>query len=379
MNRRTFVQIFGAGAAGLLVAGEPVLGADPPVPPAAARVNEPIRLGNNENPYGPAPSALAAVAATAPEGHRYAFPAFRVLAEAIAEKHGAPREQVLLSGGSDDILRAAVSVFTGVGKALVTGEPSYESPVRTAMTLGSPITAVPLTGEQRLDLNAMAAASNGAGLLYICNPNNPTATAVTAAAVTEAIEQVLAASPDTHVLVDEAYFEYADLPGFATAIPLVERHPQVIVARTFSKIYGMAGMRVGYAVAQPATLDRLRTRHSLSGLSVMSLSAATAAVRDTAWVQEQVALNRATRKFTTEAFTNAGYTVAPSDANFIFVDIQRDARDFQEACRAENVLVGRAFPPVPTWTRISIGTMEEMKTALPVFMNVLSRPVERAA
>ena len=176
------------------------------------------------------------------------------------------------------------------------------------------------------------------------------------------------------MLADEAYFEYADLPGFETATPLVKKYPQVIIARTFSKIHGMAGMRVGYAIAQPKTIEKLREHHSSSGMSVMSLSAATASLKDTDHLEKQVALNREVRQVTVDAFKKAGYTVAPSDANFIFVDIRRDSRGFQEACRTEGVNVGRSFPPMLNWARISIGTMAEMEVSLPVFMKVLSTP-----
>ena len=386
MNRRAFVQTLGAGAVGL-AAIESSLGtaqAAQSVAPAgtgsAAPAAGPIRIGSNENPYGPAPSALAAIAAVAGGANRYPGPAVQALADAVAEKHGVPREQVLLSGGSGDILRAVVTAFTGPAKAIVAGTPSYESPVRTAVAVGAPVKAVALTGDQRLDLDAMVAQSAGAGLFYLCNPNNPTATAVTAASVAGAVEQVLAGSPSTYVLVDEAYFEYAELPGFESAVPLVAAHPQVIVARTFSKIHGMAGMRVGYAIARPETLALVRAHHSSSGMSVMSLAAAAASLRDTAHMATQVALNREVRTMTVAAFTSAGYTVAPSDANFIFVNIGRDSRGFQDACRRENVMVGRAFPPMLDWARISIGTKVEMETAIPVFMSVLaSAPVQTAS
>lgn len=379
MNRRTFVQTLGAGAAGMVVAGSSKVGAALAAPTAVRAVNGPIRISSNENPYGPAPSALAALAAAAPTGNRYPGPAVQALATALAEKHGVEANHIMLSGGSGDVLRAVVTIFTGPGRSIIAGTPSYESPVRTARTLGAPVVQVPLTGEQRLDLSAMVAVAGAAGLFYICNPNNPTGTAVTEAAVTSAIERVLAASPDTYVLVDEAYFEYAELAGFGSAVPLIAKYPQVIVARTFSKIHGMAGMRVGYAIAHPDTIARMRPSHSSSGMSVMSLAAATASIKDVARMNEQIALNREVRKMTVDAFMAAGYTVAPSDANFIFVDIGRDTRGFQEACRAENVMVGRAFPPMTTWSRITIGTKAEMEQAIPVFMSVLAKPAAQTA
>ena len=382
MNRRVFVQTLGTGSVGMVVTGKAAAQARFGASPLAAiarAVGTPIRIGSNENPYGPGPAALAAVSATAVGANRYPGPAVQALVNIVAQKHDVPADHVMLSGGSGDVLRAVVRATTSPTKAIVAGSPSYESPIRTAQALGAPVKAVPLTGEQRLDLDRMVAESAGAGLFYICNPNNPTATAVTGAAVTNAIDRVLAMSPETFVLVDEAYFEYAALPGFETATPLVKKHPQVIIARTFSKIHGMAGMRVGYAIAQPKTIEALRVHHSSSGMSVMSLSAAAGSLKDTDHLEKQVALNRDVRQMTMDAFTSAGYTVAPSDANFIFVDIRRDARGFQEACRAEGVNVGRSFPPMLNWARISIGTRAEMEVSLPVFMKVLSMPPAKTA
>jgi histidinol-phosphate aminotransferase len=330
-----------------------------------------IRIGSNENPYGPAASVLQAVGSSAAEGNRYPGPVQQKLIDTIAAKFSVPVDNVMLSGGSGDILKAAVNTFTTRTKALVTGLPSYEAPVRQAQHIGSPLREVALDADQRLDLPAMAAKAVGAGLVYICNPNNPTSTAVPGKAVTALIEKVARASPATYVLVDEAYFEYSDLPGFETAAPLVAKYPNVIVARTFSKIHAMAGMRAGYAIAQPKTLALMRENHSNSGMSVMTMAAATASLLDVENMEKNRANNRDVRAMTVETFARAGYAVAPSDANFVFVNIKRDSRGFQDACRKEGVAVGRAFPPMTTWARISIGTREEMDKALPVFMKVL--------
>ncbi len=379
MNRRTFVQHLGAGAVGL-AALESQVGAQVPAGTTPAPAGGPIRIGSNENPYGPAPSAIEAVRSTCLGANRYPGPTVQQLVAAVARKHGVGDDHVLLSGGSGDILRAVVLAHTSPTRALVTGSPSYESPVRTTAATGAPVTAVPLTGDLRLDLPAMAAAAQGAGVLYLCNPNNPTGTAVPAGAVTSAIEAVVAASPGTCILVDEAYFEYADLSGFATATPLVAAHPNVVIARTFSKIHGMAGMRVGYAIGQPTMLGKLRAFHSSSGMSVMSVAAATASLTDTVNLEKNIAMNREVRATTVAAFEKAGYRVAPSDANFLFVEVKRDAREFQDACRTQGVLVGRTFPPLTSWARISIGTREEMTKAIPVFMRVLeSAPRQSAA
>jgi histidinol-phosphate aminotransferase len=280
----------------------------------------------------------------------------------------------MLSGGSGDILNAVVKAFTTKTKALVSGVPSYEQPIRTAQAVGNLVKEVPLDKDLRLDLEAMGTKAIGAGLIYICNPNNPTSTAVPAKDVSVLIEKVVKASPSTFILVDEAYFEYSDLPGFDTAAPYVLKYPQVIIARTFSKIHAMAGMRAGYALAQPKTIALMRAYHSNSGMSVMTMSGATASLLDTANMEKNRTANREVRKMTIDAFTSAGYRVAPSDANFVFVDIKRDSRSFQDGCRQQGVAVGRAFPPLLTWARISIGTQAEMEKAIPVFMKVLSAP-----
>jgi histidinol-phosphate aminotransferase len=380
MNRRSFVQSLGAGAVGLLAleqGGETLVAAAQAAAPARAGradMASLIRIGSNENPYGPAASVLEAVALSARDGNRYPGPIQQKLVETIAAKFSVPADHVMLSGGSGDILNAVVKAFTSKTKALVSGLPSYEQPVRTAQALGNLVKEVPLDPNLRLDLAAIGAKSLGAGLVYICNPNNPTSTSVTLKDVGALIEKVVKASPTTFILVDEAYFEYSDLPGFDTAAPYVMKYPQVIVARTFSKIHAMAGIRAGYALAQPKTIALMRAYHSNSGMSVMTMAAANASLLDTDNMEKNRSANRAVRTMTVDAFTTAGYRVAQSDANFVFVEIKRDSRGFQEACRQQGVAVGRAFPPLTTWARISIGTQAEMDKAVPIFLSVLSSP-----
>jgi histidinol-phosphate aminotransferase len=377
MNRRSFVQSLGTGAAGLVVLERSTgsLSAVQTIPPSSSPAAGLIRIGSNENPYGPAASVLEAVNASAMDGNRYPGPVLQKLVTTIAAKFDLPPDHVMLSGGSGDILNAVVKAFTTKTKALVTGVPSYEQPVRTAQALGNLVKEVPLDVDLRLNLAAMGAKSIGAGLVYICNPNNPTSTAVAATDVAALIEKVVKTSPATFILIDEAYFEYSDLPGFATAAPFVVKYPQVVIARTFSKIHAMAGMRAGYALAQPKTIALMRAYHSNSGMSVMTMAAATASLLDAANLEKNRTANREVRKMTLDAFTTAGYRVAQSDANFVFVDIKRDSRAFQDGCRQQGVAVGRAFPPMTTWARISIGTQAEMEKAIPVFMKVLSTPL----
>ena len=378
MNRRSFVHALGAGAIGLVTptSDDPTVHASVRASTSAARpdTTDLLHLGANENPYGPAPSVLAAVQSAARDGHRYAGAMQHTLIHAIAQTHSVPEDAVLLSGGSGDVLRAVVTAFTGPMKGLVTGAPSYEAPVRTAQRAGAPLREIPLDLKLRLDLDAMAARAAGAGLVYICNPNNPSSTAVTAADVETFVDRVVKKSPSTRVLIDEAYLDYADRAGVATAMPLAMKYAQVIVVRTFSKVHAMAGMRAGYAIAQPKTLELIRDYHSGSAVSVMTMAAAMAALGDMDGLALNRERNRQVRRMTAAAFEDAGYRVAESDANFVFVDIRRHAGRFQDACRLRGIAVGRAFPPLLSWSRISIGTCEEMDRAIPLFLALLASP-----
>jgi histidinol-phosphate aminotransferase len=219
-------------------------------------------------------------------------------------------------------------------------------------------------------------AASKEGLIYICNPNNPTASITPKNQLRDFIKSV---PRSTMILVDEAYHHYADSTDYESVIPMVKNHPNLIVARTFSKIYGMAGMRVGYGVAQEAALRTLRECHSASGMSVMSVKAGIAALKDGAAVSRNQALNREVRAFTMRAFEQAGYRVAASQANFVLVDVRRDVKGFIDACEKRGILIGRPFPPLTTWARITIGTRQDMEKAMPVFMDVLASPPSAVA
>jgi histidinol-phosphate aminotransferase len=177
---------------------------------------------------------------------------------------------------------------------------------------------------------------------------------------------------DGLILIDEAYSDLVDDPGFASATPLIKNDKKVLVSRTFSKIHGMAGLRVGYAIGHPDTLNILRKNLSMGNLAVTSIAAATASMGDTENMKKQKALNRDTRAATRQAFEKAGYTVLPSEANFIMVDIKKDVREYQNACRAAGVMIARPFPPLNTYARITIGTTEEMQKATPILLSLLA-------
>jgi histidinol-phosphate aminotransferase len=257
--------------------------------------------------------------------------------------------------------------------------PTFEAPGRAAAAIGAPIHAVPVTGDGRLDLEGMAAKAAGAGLFFLCNPNNPTGASVPATAVAGFVAMVRAAAPDAKILVDEAYFEYVDDPGYATAVPLAQADARVFVTRTFSKIFGMAGLRVGYAIAHPDTIAALRRQGSSGTLSSASLAAAAAALADGTHLAAERERNRGARRFTRERFEAAGYRVLPSSANFVMIDIKRDAGAFQALCRQHQIMVARPFPPLTTCVRLSVGTQAEMDEAVPAMLALLETPPPAAA
>ena len=231
-------------------------------PAAAAGAEDDVFIGGNENPVGPGKNALAALLREFGEAARYPYNsrlAEKDLVTAIAKTYKVAPDNVVLAGGSGEVLQTSVRAFTGAGRPLVTALGTYYDPEKWARRFDLPVKTVALDGALRLDLDGMAKASQGAGLVFISNPNNPTATLHPAKAISAFVLRLRKESPDTVILLDEAYHEYVTDPAHATAIPLALEHPNVFVLRTFSKAYGMAGLRLGYAIASPP-----RSRPSLA-------------------------------------------------------------------------------------------------------------------
>lgn len=376
LSRRTFLTALGAGAAvGLAARGAEarLIGRLGPLDLEEAAPDTPglIRLDSNENPHGPGAKVLEAFKAGFPEANRYPDAGEQRLLAALARHLQVRAEHLLLGCGSAEVLRACVQAFTSPTAALVTAAPSFEYPAVLARLAGHPVKAVPVDKGLSLDLEAMAKAAEGAGLVFLCNPNNPTATVHGRQAVADFVARLGKTSPKTVILVDEAYHDYVEDPGYRTAIPLALANPQVLVSRTFSKAYGLAGMRIGYAVGRPETLARLERLFLPSGVSQVALHGAVAALEDAAHLAEQQRLNREAKAFTRAWFEKAGHPVGPSEANFLMVDLRRDVKAFKAACLKEGVAVGRPFPPLGTHLRLSIGTRAEMEAAVAVLGRLL--------
>jgi histidinol-phosphate aminotransferase len=345
-----------------------------------------ICIASNENPVGPGKAVLDSLRSLLEGGAkpgRYSNQTGQ-LTEAICAHFKVKPENVLLSEGSTEILRAATQVFTSKAAGLVGTIPTYEECAGYAELIGNKVTGVSLNSEFKLDVDKMAAAAKGAGLVFYCNPNNPTATYVGAKATRAFLAKVSSTSPNTTVLVDEAYFDYVTDPDHETHIPVALENPRVIVARTFSKAYGMAGLRQGYAIAHPDTIKKIREWTHASGtgsLNVFGMAAATVAIaQDASFTTNERNRNKAVREMVTKWFTDRGMKPTDCQANFMFVNIGTPAKAFREACRAKGVMVARDFPPFEkTHARITLGTMEEMTKAVQVFGEVLATKKSTAA
>jgi histidinol-phosphate aminotransferase len=336
-----------------------------------------IRISSNENPLGPGRVALDAILGKFPEAGRYPFnstPSEGDLTAAIADKFKAKPENIVLGAGSQEILKSAMRAWVTPSKGLVTALPTFENCTGFAKRYSLPIVEVKVDSAMRLDVDGMisAASAGDTGLVFFNNPNNPTATVHGAKTVTDLVERIHKASPSTVILIDEAYHDYVTDPSYATAAPIALSTPNVLVARTFSKAYGMAGMRIGYAVGRADTLKALAVLKMPYNVSVFGLGAAIASLGDPQHIAEERARNTEVRAFTVNALKQMGAKPADSQGNFLFADIGMPAKDFRDACAKQGVMVGRDFPPFEkTYCRISIGTMDEMKKATDVFREVL--------
>ena len=345
----------------------------PQVPPGM----ETIRISSNENPLGPGKTAIDAILGKFPEANRYPFnstPLDADLEILIAKQNNAKRDNVVLGVGSQEILRNAVRIFMSPTKHLAQASPTFENCGGVARQLGYPVKHVPVDAKMRTDLAALLPVAKGAGLVYICNPNNPTSTIVGSKELTDFVNEVRKSSPTTAILIDEAYFDYITDPSYTTLIPLALQTPNVIVSRTFSKAYGMAGVRIGYAIGEAATIKKMAAYRMPYNVNTFGVAAAVASLKDPKHIEEERSRNTAVREFTIKALADMGYESAESQGNFLFTNIGKTttAAAFREGCAKQGILVGRDFPPLEKqWARISLGTMDEMQKATQVFRNVL--------
>lgn len=368
-SRRSFLQLAGTGLALSSVGLAPV-GAAPPSPaPASLATSGPVLLNFNECPYGPSADAQAAARAIVPGSGRYQFALAGELRDLFATQEGITPDRVRLYPGSSEPLNRAAVVWTSTSAGLVVADPTFESLGDLAAARGATVEKVPLRADGAHDLRAMAAAAQriNAGLLYLCNPNNPTGSITPATD----IAWLLAHKPaHTRVLVDEAYLQYSDQ---ASLIGQVMQREDVIVLRTFSKLYGMAGLRLGVVAAHP---DRLRELAGLGDnpLAVTALAAGLASLREPGLAAQRKAQNARVRQETIAWLGKRGFSCVPSEANCFVVDVQRDGAAFTAAMAARGVIIGRSWPIWPQRVRVTVGTEAEMAAFREAFAAIVGVP-----
>ena len=369
ISRRKFAHLLSVGAAAAIVRPRFIAATEAPTIKTASTGSVVVRLSANENPYGPSAQAHAAMKNAVDLCCRYPDEANDVLIEKIAKINGVSREQIALGDGSSEILKLCAETFTGPTQGkLIAAEPTFEAILEYSKANGADVVKVPLTSSFAHDLPKMSAAAKN-GLVYICNPNNPTASITPKNDLRDFISKT---SPGTMILVDEAYFHYADAPDYESVIPLIKDHPNLIVARTFSKIYGMAGLRCGYCVAQPKTIKRMHPFQMFDSVNIMALVAASASLDDVDQVNNGRKLNSEAKNFTTFEIDKMGLKLIPSQANFIMFDCKRPVVPIIKAMKEKNVQVGRLFPALPNHMRLTIGKHSEMESFVSAFKQVMA-------
>lgn len=328
---------------------------------------EVVKLASNENPLGPSPRALAAAQSELGRVHLYPDSEALSLRGALAQRLGVATEEVVVGNGSNELLDLLVRTFCAPGEHVVFGEPSFVVYRLACLAQGAAFSAVPLRNHIH-DLVAMARAVTPATrLIFIANPNNPTGTHVGR----DALERFLALIPrDAIVVLDEAYIEYAEAADFPDGLALRSLHPRLVVARTFSKIHGLAGLRIGYAVMPAELAGYIHRVRAPFNVNSIAQSAALAALEDSEHVERSRTLNRIEKAFMRQALEELGLAVVPSEANFLLVDVARPALAVYEALLTKGVIV-RAVPPLPTMLRITLGTRAENQRCLSALATVL--------
>ena len=360
LSRRNFLGSLGAGTAAALVAGAIPDVAFAGQAPRGSGASDVIILARNENPYGQFPSVQAALRGTLGVTNRYAVGgAVRGFEEQVAAYHKVKREQVLLGNGSTEVLAMAAHAFTGPGRPLVTALPTFEAPAHYAKANKAENVQVPLTSSFAHDLDAMLAKGKNGGLFYICNPNNPTASLTPRSDIDTFLQKL---PGDAHVLIDEAYHHFAmDAPEYTSFLDKPVDDPRVIVARTFSKVYAMAGLRLGYGISTPATIRQLEEWKLDTNINTLVLAGAAAALNDDAAMRAAVARNAADRARFMKEVDSHKLTCISCHANFAMVETGRPVQGLIDYYRKNNVQIGRPFPPMLNYARVTFGKPDEME------------------
>ncbi len=362
-SRRSFLQLSAAAsaAAAFQIVTEPMLA-------AAARRPAPkdgVMIDSNENPLGPCQAARDAISAIIPLGGRYLFDRTDDLVHTFAQLEGLNPDDVRVFPGSSPALSFTVVAFTSPKRSYVTGDPGYEAGMFSAKAAEARVVKVPLTKTYAHDVKAMIAAAPDAGLFYICNPNNPTGTLTPRSDIEYLVENKPKGSI---VMVDEAYIHFCDAPS---ALDFVKAGKDVVVLRTFSKTYGMAGLRCGFAIAHPDLLEKMMNRGGWNMMPVTAVAAASASLKDPGLIPERKRINASIRQETFQWLDRNGYSYTPSESNCFLLDTKRPGKEVIDAMAQQNVFIGRIWPVMPNCVRVTVGTHEEMEKFQAAYQKVM--------
>lgn len=366
-SRRSFLSWSAAASAAVAmrIVTEPML--------ARARVHNPpagaVMIDANENPLGPCAPAREAITAITPQGGRYSDGLTDELVNTIAHMEGLKPDYVRVYPGSSEPLHHTVCAYTSSSRSYVTADPGYEAGMFAAGAVGARVVKVPLTKAYAHDVKAMLAAAPDAGVFYVCTPNNPTGTLTSHANIEYLVENKPKSSI---VLVDEAYIHFSD---GTSAVDLVKADKDVILLRTFSKIYGMAGLRCGFALGRPDLLEEMQQYGGSNAMPITAVVAASASLKHTELVPERKKVNAAIREEVFQWLNRNGYSYVPSQSNCFMLDVKRPAKEVIAAMASQKVFIGRIWPAWPTYARITVGTRPEMEQFQAAFKKVMTGAV----
>ena len=380
-TRRSFMRGLAAtlGICGLPPLGKAAqAGGETPVPATAVQIDPPqpgydnlVKLASNENPYGPSEAVMKSMTGAWKYANRYGYPDGGIT-EAIAAHHKVRPDQVLIGAGSAEVLKSADDAFLPGHRMVVGVEPTFEVVYRYATNSKARAATVPLREDYSVDMKEIVRVTNEnaheVGLVYICNPNNPTGNVIPRDDISFLLDNIPQNIP---VLIDEAYHHFVENPAYESSMKYVLEGRKIIVTRTFSKIAALAGMRLGYGIAPSDVIDQMRQVIYGSSINAVVKYGGVAALQDTGYEAKVRELNRRNRDRTTSQLRSMGYEIIPSETNFFMVNVRKDVTSVRREFRMRGILVGRKFPPMDTWLRVSVGTEDDMTRFLAAFKEIL--------
>jgi histidinol-phosphate aminotransferase len=320
--------------------------------------NKLVQLNSNENPYGPSKQVRRIITGTFDDACRYPFRALPSLVEMIAEKEGVTKDHIVVTGGSTEGLTAAGLIYGMDGGEIIAADPTFQVMLRYAETFGAYIHRVRVNDQMELDLEAMGKRiTSKTGLIFICNPNNPTGTILEK----NKLKDFCTSFDDQAVIFsDEAYYDFITEPDYPSMVELVKEGRNIIVSKTFSKVFGLAGLRVGYLIARPDIATRLKAG-VMANTNILAIEAAKEALKDDDFYKFSIAKNKEAKDHIYSTLNDLQLKYVKSHSNFVFFKTGRHIDEMIELMKKENIQIGRPFPPMYNWARISTGTMEEME------------------